>query len=90
MQNQNQNKKREVRKFTDEKSTQFKNEFNNLPILECTTLEKATNQLNNEMLRTIEKIAPATTETITSRHKKTWYDEDLKNQRKIMKSRGRK
>ena len=47
-------------------------------------------ELNNEMFKTIEKIAPVTTKTITSRHKKPRYDEDLKNQRKIMKNRGRK
>ena len=50
----------------------------------------AANQLNNEMLKNIEKTAPVTTKTINSRHKKLWYDEDLKNQRKIMKNRERK
>ena len=48
--------KRTIQKFTDETITQFKNEFNNLPTLECPTLNKATNQLNNEMLRTIKKL----------------------------------
>ena len=52
-------------------------------------LDKASKQLNNEMLKTIDKIAPATTKAITSRHKKPWYDEDLKNQRRIMKNRER-
>ena len=61
--------KRMVQNFTDETITQFKNEFNNLPILESTTLDMAANQLNNEMFKTIKKIAPATTKTITSRHK---------------------
>ena len=37
------------------------------------------------MLRTTEKIASVTTK-ITSRQKKPWYDEDLQNQRKIMKT----
>ena len=58
--------------------SQFKNEFSNISILESTTLNKAAKQLNNEMLKTIDKIAPATTKAITSRHKKPWYDEDLK------------
>ena len=70
--------KRIVWKFNDETITEFKNEFNNLPILKCNTLDKAANKLNKEMLRTIKKIAPATTKTITSRHKKPWYNEDLK------------
>ena len=42
-------------------------------------------QPTNEMLQTIKKIALASTKTITNRHKKSWYDEDFKNQRKIMK-----
>ena len=42
----------------------------------------AANQLNNEMLTTIKKIIPATTKTITSRHKKPWYDEDINKPKK--------
>ena len=82
--------KRTLQKFTDDAVPQFRNEFSNIPILESTTLEKAAEQLNNGMLKTIDKIAPATTKTITSRHNKPWYDEDLKNQRRIMKNRERK
>ena len=48
------------------------------------------NNSNNEMIKTMDKIDPATTKAITSRHKKPWYDEDLKNQRRIMKNRERK
>ena len=61
--------KRTLWKFTDDAITQFKSEFNNIPILESTTLDMEDNQLKNEMLKTIEKIALATTKTITSRHK---------------------
>ena len=82
--------KRTLWKFTDDAISKFKNEFGNVPILESTTLDKASEQLNNEMFKTIDKIAPATTKTITSRHKKPWYVEDLKNQRRIMKNRERK
>ena len=82
--------KRTVWKVTDETITQFKNKFNSLPILDSTALNMAANQLNNEILKTIKKIAPATTKSITSRHKKPWYDEDLKNKRKILKNNERK
>ena len=61
--------KRTLRKFTNDTALQFINEFNNIPILESTTLDMATKQPNNEMLKTIKKIALATTQTITSRHK---------------------
>ena len=49
--------------------SQFKNKFSNIPILESTMLDGAAKQLNNEMLKTIDKIAPATTKAIISRHK---------------------
>ena len=48
--------KRTLQKFTNDTALQFKNEFNNTPILESTTLDMATEQLNNEMLKTIEKL----------------------------------
>ena len=41
-----------------------------MPILESTTLDKATEHLSNEILKTTDKIAPATTKAITSRHNK--------------------
>ena len=85
-----QKKKRTVQKFTDEIITQFKNESNNLPILESTILDMAVNKHNNKMVKSIEKIAPATTKTITSRYKEPWYDKDLKNKRKMIKNRERK
>ena len=64
--------KRTLQKFTDHAISQLKNKFSNIPILESTTINMAGKQLNNEMLKTIDKIAPATTKAITSRHKKPW------------------
>ena len=58
-----------MQKFTDDAITQFKSKFNNIPILESTTLDMAASQFKNEMLKTIEKIAPVTIKTITGRHK---------------------
>ena len=69
-------------KFPKDAIKQFKSEFNNVPILESTTLNMAANELINEILKTIEKLTLATTKTITSRHKKPWYDEDLKKTKK--------
>ena len=66
--------------------TQFKNEFSNLAVMESTTFNRAAKQLNNEMLKTIEKIVAATTKTITSRNKKPCYDEDLKNKERSLKT----
>ena len=63
--------RRTLQKFTNDVISQLKNKFSNIPILESITLDQAAKQLNNQMLKTINKIAPATTKAITSRHKKT-------------------
>ena len=57
--------KRTMQKFTNEVITQFKSKLNYLPILESTTLDMAASQLNNEMLKTIKQIAPASIKTVT-------------------------
>ena len=67
-----------------------KNKFSNISILENTKLKKAAKQLNNELLKIIDKIAPATTKAVTSRHKNCGTMKTLKIQRMIMKNRERK
>ena len=42
----------------DNKIQEFIVEFNNMPILNSSDLKDATNQLNSEILRTIDKIIP--------------------------------
>ena len=79
-----------VHNLTDNKVQQFIDEFNNTPILNTSNLIDATNQLNSEILRTMDKIAPQQFKKITSRIKKPWYDNDLKHQRQIVKNRERK
>ena len=76
--------------LTDNKVQQFIEEFNNTAILNTSNLTDATNQLNSEILRTMDKIAPQQIKKITSRIKKPWYDNDLKHQRQIVKNRERK
>ena len=76
--------------LTDDKVQEFMDEFNNIPILNCSNLNDATNQLNSEVLRTIDKIVPQQVKKITSRIRKPWYDVNLKHQRHIMKNRERK
>ena len=75
--------------LTDNKVQQFIDEFNNTPILNTSNLNDATNQLNSEILRTMDKIAPQL-KKITSRIKKPWCNNDLKHQRQIVKNRERK
>ena len=79
-----------VHNLTDNKVQQFIDEFNNTPILNTSNLIDATNQLNSEILRTMDKIAQQQFKKITSRIKKPWYDNDLKHQRQIVKNRERK
>ena len=70
--------------LTDNKVQQFIDEFNNTLILNTSNFIDATNQLNSETLRTIDKIAPQQFKKITSRIKKPLYDNDLKHQRQIV------
>ena len=76
--------------LTDNKVQEFIDEFINMPLLNSTNLKDATNQLNSEILRTIDKIAPKEVKKITSRIRKPWYNVDLKHQRQIVKNRERK
>ena len=55
--------------LTDNKVQEFIDEFNSMPILNSTNLKDATNQLNSEILRTIDKIAPKQVKKISSRIK---------------------
>ena len=61
-------------------------ELNNIPILNSSNLNDATNQLNSEILSTIDKTAQQQVNKITSRIRKPWYDVDLKQQRHIVKT----
>ena len=54
----------------DNKIQEFINEFNNMQILNSSHLKDATNQLDSEILRTIDKIAPKQVRKITSRIRK--------------------
>ena len=80
-------KMKSVCNLTDNKVQQFIDEFNNTPILNTSNLTDATNQLNSEILRNMDKIAPQQFKKITSRIKKPWCDNDLKHQRQIVKNR---
>ena len=73
----------------DNKIQEFIDEFNNMPILNSSNPKDATNQLNLVILRTMDKIAPKQVKKITSRIRKPWYDDDLKQQRQIVKYRGK-
>ena len=74
----------------DNKIQEFIDEFNNMLILNSSNLKDATDQLNSEILRTMDKTAPKQVKKMTSRIRKPWYDDDLKLQRQIVKNRERK
>ena len=57
-----------------------------MPILNSSNFKGATDQLKTEILRTMDKIAPKQTKKITSRIRKPWSDDDLKQQRQIVKT----
>ena len=81
---------KKVHNLTDNKVQEFMDEFNNIPILNSSNLNDATNRFNSEILRMIDKIAPQQVKKITLRIRKPWYDVNIKHQRQIVKNRERK
>ena len=65
----------------------FKEKFNNNEILNSATLEDALNQFAKEVLKALDEIAPQKIVKTANRKSKLWYDDDLKQQRTIMKNR---
>ena len=65
----------------------FKEKFNDEEILNSMTLEDAIDGFATEVLRTLKETAPQKTMKISNRKLKPWCDEDLKQQRTIIKNR---
>ena len=55
--------------------------------MQVTTLEEVVNNMNEEMLRTLDLVTPTKVVKAKKRKPKSWYDEELKQQRKILKNR---
>ena len=70
--NLNQKQIKYVCNLMDNKVQEFIEEFNNKPILNSSNFKDATNQLNTEIIRTMDKIAPNKLQVkkITSRIRK--------------------
>ena len=58
--------------------------------MQVTTHEEAVNNMNEEMLRTFNLVAPTKEVKAKKRRHKPWYDEELKQQRKPLKSKEHK
>ena len=61
--------------------------FNNQPILDATNLENAIHQLNDQLLRNLNKVAPMKRRRSLKKAPKSWFNKDLLDQRKIVKNR---
>ena len=79
-----------ARKSTKNINNIFKEKFNDTEILRSTTLKDAINHFTKEVLKALDDIAPLKKVKTTNRKLKPWYDEDLKQQRTIMKNWERK
>ena len=73
----------------DETIQEFKDKFNNQPILDAETLKDAVHQLNNQLQSMLDVVAPLFTKK-RSKQKKPWYDKQLNDQRRILQNRERK
>ena len=81
---------KEYRKLTTTAITEFRKNFNNQPILDATNLEDAIHQLNDQMLRNLNKVAPLKRRRSLKKAPKSWFNKDLLDQRKIVKNREQK
>ena len=79
---------KEYRKLTEAVIKEFQQNFNNQPILDATNLEDAINQLNDQMLRTLNKVTPLKSRRCVKKAPISWFNKDLLNQRKIVKKTG--
>ena len=75
-----------IRKINEKSIYKFCKNFNNDPIMQATTLEEAVSNMN-DMLRTLDLVATTKEVEAKKRRPKSWYDEELKQQRKILKTR---
>ena len=75
------------RKLSDDIVKEFDKHFNNQPILKATNLDEAINQLICEMQRTLDQIVPEKTKKMQNRKKHPWFDNELYDQRRIMKNK---
>ena len=76
-----------ARKSTQNINSIFKEKFNDKEILRSTTLEDAINHFTIDVLKALDDIAPLKIVKTNNRTPKPWYDEDLKQQRTVMKNR---
>ena len=74
---------KEYRKLTTAAITEFQKNFNNQPILDATNLEDAIHQLNDQMLRNLNQVAPLKRRRSLKKTPKSWFNKDLLDQRKI-------
>ena len=68
---------REYKNQTEAPMTEFQQSFNKQPILDATNLEDAINQLNDQMLRNLKKIAPMKKRRSMKKAPKSWFNKDL-------------
>ena len=69
--------------------TQYMNSaknFNNYPIMQVQTLQEAINNMNEEILRTLDLVSPTKEVKTKKSRPEPWYDEQLKQERKILKN----
>ena len=56
-------------------------------MVQVTTLEEVVSNMNEDLIRTLDLVAPTKEVKAKKRRPKQWYDEELKQQRKILKNR---
>ena len=76
-----------IRKINENTTHKFCENFNNDSIIQVTPPEEAVNHLNQKMLRSLNLVAPTKEVKDKKSNPTSWYDKELKHQRKIIKNR---
>ena len=74
------------RNYRDFNLNNFSQVFNNSKILDQSSLDDAVQAFNEEMEKTLDKIAPIEEKKEPKRQKKPWYTSQLLKQRKIIRN----
>ena len=76
-----------IRKINENTIHKFCDNFNNNPVIQATTLKKAVIHLSQEMLRNLNLAAPTKEMKVKKKKLTSWNNEELKQQRKILRNR---
>ena len=81
--------RQKIRKINTNTIHEFCESFNNDPTMQAITLEQVVNNMDEEMLRTLDLVVPTKEVKAKKRKPKPWHDEDAKTAKENTEEQGR-